>query len=158
MAEEKEQKKEPYLKRLISFYFAPVWYSFLTILYLLFFVYFTVFYSGHVLIAYRFLVYTLKNSVSLLGLSYLFWGVAFIITLVIPFSISLYAIFFLNNLWSNDTYKWEKDRKILVTALIVVGVPLLIIFLDSIIRIVANQEVLREFVISNQLFVSGVLK
>jgi hypothetical protein len=155
MTEEKE--KQPYLKRLISFYFAPVWYSFLTILYLLFFLYFTVFYSGHVFIAYRFLVYTLKNSVSLLGLSYLFYGVAFIITLVIPFSISLYAIFFLNNLWSNDTYKWEKDRKILVTALIVVGIPLLIILLDAVIRIVANQEVLREFVIINELFVRGAL-
>ncbi|HJO89945.1 MAG: hypothetical protein QGH85_01300 [Candidatus Pacebacteria bacterium] len=156
MTEEKEQK-QPYLKRLISFYFAPVWYSFLTILYLLFFLYFTVFYSGHVLIAYRFLAYTLKNSVSLLGLSYLFWGVAFIITLVIPFSISLYAIFFLNNLWNDDSYKWEQDRKILVTALVVVGVPLLVIFLDVIIRIVANQDVLREFVIINGLFVKGTL-
>jgi hypothetical protein len=124
---------------------------------LLFFLYFTVFYSGHVLIAYRFLAYTLKNSVSLLGLSYLFWGVAFIITLVIPFSISLYAIFFLNNLWNDDSYKWEQDRKILVTALVVVGVPLLVIFLDVIIRIVANQDVLREFVIINGLFVKGTL-
>lgn len=144
--------------RLISFYFAPVWYSFLTILYLLFFLYFTVFFSGHVLIAYRFLVYTFKSSVSLLELSYLFWGVAFIITLVIPFSISLYSIFFLNNLWNDHNYKWERDRKILVTALIVVGAPLLIILLDVIIRIVANQEVLREFVIINELFVRGVLR
>lgn len=157
MAEEKKQK-QPYLKRLLSFYFAPVWYSFLTMLYLLFFLYFTVFFSGHVLIAYRFLGYTLNNSVSLLGLSYLFWGVAFTITLVIPFSVSLYAIFFLNNLWNDDNYKWEKDRKILVTALIIVGVPLLIILLDTIIRIVADQDVLREFVITNELFARGVLR
>ena len=157
MADEKKIKREPYLKRLISFYFAPKWQSFLTILYLLVFLQSSAFYSGHLLIAYRFVVYTVKNSVSLLGLDYLFWGAAFTVSLIIPFSISLYAIFFLHNLWSGEGNKWTKDRRILVSAVVVISVPLIIILMDMAIRIVADQDVLYDFIVRNGIRISGVL-
>ena len=153
MTEEKKEKKS-YIKRLFAFYFAPVWYSFLTILYLLFFLYFTIFYSGHILTAYRFLIYTFKNSASLLGLDYLFYGVAFLITLVIPFSISLYSILFLYDIW-NVEKKWTKDRKILITVIIIIIIPLVIILIDNIIRIITDVKIFREFLILNDLLIKA---
>jgi hypothetical protein len=153
MAEEQEKENKPYLKELIAFYFAAQWRSFFTILYLLAFLYFSAFYSGNLLIALRFVIYTVKNSVLILGLNYLFWGVAFIISLVIPFAVSFYAIFLLFEMWRGT---WEHQQKTIATVLIIILVPLIIISMDYVIRIVADQPVLRDFVIANSLSISGI--
>jgi lysylphosphatidylglycerol synthetase-like protein (DUF2156 family) len=72
-------KDKTYLERLFKFYFAtaPIWRAFLTIFYLAFFSYFSVFYSGKLWIAFKFILYTITHSVSFLTLGYLLWGVVF---------------------------------------------------------------------------------
>lgn len=134
---------------MFAFYFAPLWQSFFTILYLVSFSYFAIFHSGKVLLAFKFLLYTLKNSESLLGLPYLFWGVTFLLGLIVPFSVSLYAIFLFFEVWRG---KWEKNQKVLLTTCLIVGVPAIIIVMDDIIRFVGNQAALREFVILHELY------
>jgi len=145
-----EKEKQSYLGKMFSFYFAPMWQSFFTILYLVFFFYFAVFHSGKIFVAIKFLLYTLENSASLLGLGYLFWGVAFLISLIIPFSVSLYAILLFFEVWRE---RWETGEKLLATIALVVGIPMITILMDEIIRTVAGQEVLREFIVLNNLFV-----
>lgn len=142
------EEKKPYISRVFSFYFAPHWQSFFTILYLVFFLYFAVFHSGKLLIAFNFALYTIYGSASLLGLSYLFWGVAFLISLIIPFSVSAYAIFLFYEIWHDS---WPERYKLLATALIIIGVPIIIVVMDEIIRIVGSQPELAEFMILNQL-------
>ncbi len=147
MAAQTEDEIESYLKRFFKFYFAtaPIWRSFLTILYLAFFAYFSVFYSGKLWIALRFIIYTIIHSVSFLTLSYLFWGVIFLIALIIPFSASFYAIFLLFEIWQHND-DWTKRRKSLLSFLVIAAVPLIIFLMDKILRIVIQQEVLRAFV------------
>lgn len=147
MAKAFEEEVESYLKRLFKFYFAtaPIWRSFLTILYLAFFSYFSVFYSGKLWIALRFIIYTIIHSVSFLTLSYLFWGVIFLIVLIVPFSASFYSIFLLFEIWHHND-GWTKARKILLSFLVVVSVPIIIFLMDKVLRIVIRQEVLKLFV------------
>ncbi|MBI5046018.1 MAG: hypothetical protein HZC14_03420 [Candidatus Niyogibacteria bacterium] len=144
--------KRPYWKEVFRFYFAPVWQSALTILYLLFFLYFAIFYSGNVWTAIKFILYTLAQSGSLLGLAYLFWGVIFLITLIIPFSVSAYAMLLLYDVWIQN---WSKKDKIFGTALLILLVPIIIILMDDVVRVVASQGVLRSFVEANNLNISG---
>lgn len=140
-------KDKTYLERLFKFYFAtaPIWRAFLTIFYLAFFSYFSVFYSGKLWIAFKFIFYTITHSVSFLTLSYLLWGVVFFITLIIPFSASFYSIFLLFEIWHHNA-DWTKKLKILLTLLVIFGVPLVIFLIDKIVRIVIAQDVLRPFV------------
>jgi len=146
------EKKPSYIRRVSAFYFAPIWQSFFTIIYLVFFFYFAVFHSGKIVLAVKFIGYTLANSTSLLGLAYLFWGVVFLISLIIPFSLSLYAILFFYEMWNSH---WDRHRKLLMTILLLTFIPLIIIIMDEIIRIVASQSVLAEFVRLNELNISG---
>ena len=146
------REKKSYLKRMLSFYFAPVWQSFFRIFYLIFFAYFAIFHSGKVIIAGKFIIYTIKNSVFLLGLGYLFWGVAFIVTLIVPFSISIYSLLLFYEIWQSA---WENKQKILISLFIFFATPLMIIVMDDIIRYVASQEELREFVVLNELKIIG---
>ena len=146
-----EQKKKSYFKQVISFYLAPTWQSLLSILYLLFFFYFVVFYFGNITLALKFILFTLINSGSLLGLSYLLWGVFFLVSLLVPFFVSIYAIVLPYEIWKND---WEKTQKTLVTALIVVGILFAIFFADEVVRLAAEQPELLIFVESNELIIN----
>ena len=146
-----EQKKKSYFKQVISFYLAPTWQSLLLILYLLFFFYFVVFYFGNITLALKFILFTLINSGSLLGLSYLLWGVFFLVSLLVPFFVSIYAIVLPYEIWKND---WEKTQKTLVTALIVVGILFAIFFADEVVRLAAEQPELLIFVESNELIIN----
>ncbi|MDP3725631.1 MAG: hypothetical protein Q8R36_00360 [bacterium] len=143
------EEPKSYLKQVATFYFAPIWQSFFTIFYLLFFFYFAVFHSGKLWLASKFLLYTIGNSAELLGLSYLFLGVVFLISLIIPFSVSIYAILLLFEIWEET--KWEQSVKLLVTSLIIATAPLLIIVMDDIIRFVASQPQLQEFIFLNNI-------
>ena len=143
------EAQKSYLKQVTQFYFAPIWQSFFTIFYLLFFFYFIVFHSGKLWLAFKFTLYTFGRSSDLLGLSYLFLGVVFLISLIVPFSVSVYAILLLFEVWRETD--WEQSVKLFVTALIIITVPLLIIVMDDIIRLVASQPQLQEFVFLNHI-------
>jgi ABC-type glycerol-3-phosphate transport system permease component len=71
--------------------------------------------------------------------------VIFLITLIIPFSVSLYSIFLLFEVWQHNS-NWTKLRKTLLTVLIIVAVPLVIILIDKILRIVIEQDILKSFI------------
>ncbi|MEK7596023.1 MAG: hypothetical protein AAB564_00510 [Patescibacteria group bacterium] len=146
-------RKKGYLKEVFRFYFKPNWQSaVLTTLYLFFFLYFAVFYTGNVWLALKFIWYTMIHSGSLLGLSYLFWGVLFLIALVVPFSVSVYALILLYEIWQKD---WEKKDKVLGTILLIFIVPALIVLTDEIVRFAASRDVLREFSQVNSLNLKG---
>jgi len=145
----KKERKPSYLRKLLGFYFAPVWQSFFTIFYFVFFFYFSIFHSGKIVIASNFALDTFIDSVSVLSLDYLFWGVIFLISLIIPFSISLYAIILFYEVWSKS--KWIMSQKILTTVAIVLAVPLVIMLMDNVIRTAAQQEPLQPFIESNNL-------
>lgn len=142
------EKNPSYAKQMFTFYFAPIWQSFFRIFYLIFFSYFAIFHSGKIWVAIKFIFYTLWNSTALIGLSYLFWGVTFLISLIIPLSISLYAIPLLFKVWSE---KNKLSNKFLATLVLVLGIPLIIILMDEVIRATINQPILREFVLLNDI-------
>jgi len=80
----------------------------------------------------------------LLGLGYLFWGVTFIISLVIPFSVSISAILIFYNLWTKT--KLQIKQKFVATIFIIITATTIIIMMDDITRDVAKQPVLQNFV------------
>ena len=82
----------------------------------------------------------------------IFWGAAFLVTLIIPFTVSLYAILFFYELWKNG---WDRSRKILMTLLLLTAIPFFMVIMDEIIRVVASQSALSEFVFQNDINVSG---
>jgi len=139
-----EEQEKTTLKKISDFYFANSWYSFFTISYLLFFLYSTIFYFDNVILAIKFLFYTLGLSTPLLSLGYLFWGTAFIIALIIPFSVSLSAIFILRNIWLKT--ELQTKQKLISTFFAIIIIVTIIITMDDIIRNVAQQEYLINFV------------
>lgn len=145
----KPEKKPSYLKKILCFYFAPVWQSFFSIFYLVFFFYFSVFHSGKILVAFDFLLYTFINSSSILTLDYLFWGVVFIMGLIIPFAISLYAIVLFYEIWRGS---WLPAHKVLTTISIILAVPLIIILMDNVTRISGGQDALQQFITLNKIW------
>ncbi len=144
-----DEQEKTTLKQLTDFYFANSWYSFFTITYLLFFLYSAVFYFDNVILAIKFLFYTLGLSTPLLSLGYLFWGTAFIITLIIPFSVSLSAIFILENLWTKT--ELQIKQKLISTIFAIIIIVTIIITMDDIIRNVAQQSYLIDFTQSQNL-------
>ncbi len=142
MSEEIEEKG--ILKQLFNFYFSNSWYSFFTITYLLFFLYTAIFYIDNIFVAFKFILYTLGMQTPLLGLGYLFWGVTFIISLVIPFSVSISAILIFYNLWTKT--KLQIKQKFVATIFIIITATTIIIMMDDITRDVAKQPVLQNFV------------
>jgi hypothetical protein len=142
--------KNPYLKRLLGFYFAPVWPSLFAIFYLVFFSYFAIFYSYNLILALKFILHTFDISSNLLGLPYLFWGVIFLISLIIPFSISIYSIALPYEVSSKS---WSPHVKALVITLFAVGAVAVVVAMDEIIRIVGNQVPIIDFAIKNDLHI-----
>lgn len=134
--------RKPYYKQVLEFYFAPLLRSFFTVLYLLFFLYFVVFYVDHIVLAIKFLIYTLRTSTVELSLSYVFWGSLFIISLIVPFSVSLYAIVIPFEIRKQA---WEKMRKLLVILLVVVATLDVVVFMDFAIRFLEQQPPIQSF-------------
>ncbi|MFC1802090.1 hypothetical protein ACFLY7_01485 [Patescibacteria group bacterium] len=146
---EPENKPKPFSHQLFNFYFTNRWYSYLAISYLASFLFFTVFYFDNVVLALKFILYTTSISTTLIELTYLMWGALFVITLIIPFSANLYAIVTLYDIWHKDN--WQRDQKVLATFLTILAIIAIIVITDSVIRIIASQEVLRPFIEINQL-------
>lgn len=144
-----DTKTTPYFKELLSFYFSHNWYSFFKITYLLFFLYSAIFYFDRVILAIKFLFHTLGLSTALLGLDYLFWGITFIISLIIPFSVSISAIIIFHNLWTKSDLQIK--QKFISTVLVIIVVTTIIITMDDMIRFVGKQDPLENFVQKNNL-------
>ncbi|MBU1558119.1 hypothetical protein KKC45_04115 [Patescibacteria group bacterium] len=138
-----EEQQKTTLKQLADFFFSSSWYSFFTVTYLLFFLYSAIFYFDNVILAIKFVFYTLGLSTPLLSLGYLFWGTAFIIALIIPFSVSLSAIFILKSIWTQTDLQIK--QKFISTIFAIIIVITIIISMDDIIRNVAKQSYLEEF-------------
>jgi len=135
-------KKESYLKQMLAFYFAPLFRSFFTVLYLLFFLYFVVFYFDNILLAIKFLLYTLTISTLNLDISYLYWGSLFVISLIVPFSVSLYAIFIPFEIKKT---RWTMAKKLLMVLLVIVGTMDVIFIMDKVIKVIKDQTPIVRF-------------
>ncbi len=147
------EAKPSYIRKLLSFYFARRWQSLVAIFYFAIFGYFAIFYLGNLWLSLKFITYTLLNSAQLLGLPYLFWGVAFLVALLVPFSASIYALILLYEIVSGE---WKKSHKVFAGVLLVVAALSIIISADEIIRLVAEQEELSEFIIEQELRIDGI--
>jgi len=145
-------KKPSYIKKLLTFYFARRWQSLVTIFYLAGFGYFAVFYLGNLWLSLKFIGYTLANSAQLLGLAYLFWGVAFLIALLVPFAASIYALILCYEIWTGE---WKEWQKALGTIALIFAAFFIIISADNSIRLVAGQTELEEFVTQENLDIIG---
>ena len=135
--------KQTYFKKVVSFYFAPLWRTFFTTLYLLCFGYFVLFFSDYILLGVRFLYYTFTLPTIALTLDYLFWGAAFVVMLVIPFSISLYAIFIPFELMKK--LDWTRNLKILVAFIVALATIDVVVASDMVIRIIEKQPPIVRF-------------
>ena len=143
MAEEKS-KKTSYLHHLVEFYFAPELRSIVTLPFLGIFGYFTLYYVDSVLLALRYLIYVTFGHTALQGISHLFIGMLFIISLALPFFISLYSIFVLHRMW--DKPEWAVYVKWIMTFVMILGGIILIIGCDRLARFSARQDALQSFV------------
>lgn len=144
MAETKKEKKS-YLSQVVHFYFAPRIQSVFKMLYLIVFGYTLIYYFHNVLLAISFVWYTMHTSSVFQSLDHLFWGIGFVMTLIIPFTLSLSAIFILYRIW-RERDEWAFDIKILITTLMIIGGIFMIIFMDVTSHIVAKQNALQSFI------------
>lgn len=139
-----------YMIELIRFYFAPRLHSVITIFYAIVYSYTALYYTENVYLAFKYIFYTVVTSTVLLSISHLFWGILFIITLILPFTLSLYAIFLLHRVWEkHGTWSWH--IRLVTIILFVIGSISSIIIMDDIVRYVAGQDELRSFIEDNYL-------
>lgn len=144
-------EKKSYLKQLIEFYFAPKLRSFFTVLYLIFFGYFIVFYFDNTVLAFKFIWDTIVSSTTLLDIAYLFWGSCFIIALIIPFSASVYVICLPYEIYKKD---WERAKKLLMVVLVVLATVDIILAMDKSIRYITERPELNNFVVEQHLYIT----
>jgi len=143
MAESKKDQKT-YLQDLLHFYFAPGMRSIATTFYLVVFGYFAFYYIDSVFLALRFLWYIAFGSTALLGVAFLFSGMAFVLCLTLPFSVSLYSIFVMHNIWSRSS--WKVTGKWLASAVVIAAAFFIIMLTDEGARAAARQPVMQSFV------------
>lgn len=149
MAEKQTQK--PYLRQVFEYYLSPTTRSFFTILYLLFFVYFVIFYFDQVVLASRFVWYTVKLSTFELSLSHVFWGSLFVITLIIPFSASLYALLIPFEMRKKA---WEKIKKIVLICLVAIITLDIIVIMDAATRYLKEKMPIQTFLIRENIYLN----
>lgn len=138
-----EDDDRSYLKKVSDFYFGPVIRSFFSAMYLFFFIYVTIFYANNIILAIQFIFYTILTSTPLLSLGYLFWGALFLIFLLIPVALSLYAIFLPYEIASRG--HWTNTRKSLLIALVFLSTLDCIILADYAIRYISSQTPIVPF-------------
>lgn len=134
--------KQTYLKKVLNFYFAPLWRSFFTALYFLFFGYFVFYYLDFLLLDLHFLYYTFWLPTISLTLDYLFWGAAFVVLLILPFSVSLHAIFIPFEL---RKVNWTRAQKLAAGIMIALATVDVIVASDIAIRIAEKQAPIIRF-------------
>ncbi|HVT75067.1 MAG TPA: hypothetical protein VHD69_01450 [Candidatus Paceibacterota bacterium] len=141
---DKPAAKKSYIQEVARFYFAPDIRSIGTLVYLGIFGYFTLYYVDNLFLALRFLLYVILGHTALVGIAFLFAGMAFVVALVIPFFVSLYSIFVLHRVW--DKPNWAAYVKWLMTLLIALGSVLVIVISDSAARLSVRQPAMQSFV------------
>ena len=82
-------------------------------------------------------------------------AVPFLIALVLPFGVSVYAIILGYELKRRP---WPRNRKYVVAALLFVVVPIIVITADLLVRVVARSETLHDFVVTRNLHLDGKLE
>jgi hypothetical protein len=143
MAEAKKDKAS-YMSEVTRFYFSPELRSVATLFYLGVFGYFTLYYIDNLFLAIRFLIYVILGHTALAGIAYLFTGMAFVVSLVIPFFLSFYSIFVLHRIWEKP--HWATYVKWMITFAMIIGGVFLIILSNEAARLAARQDVMRSFV------------
>jgi hypothetical protein len=143
MADKKEAKKS-YLSEVVHFYFAPKLRSVFTIFFLLVYGFFVIYYIDNVFLALHYIFYILTGNNVLQDTSYLLWGLSFILTLMIPFSVSIYSIFLVFDVWEKTD--WSKYAKGIITLLIILGGLVSIAIMDDAARAVARHNALSSFI------------
>ncbi len=140
-----DTKKVPtYIQTALHFYFAPELRSIFTLPYLALFGYFSLYYLDSALLALRYIAYTVLGHTALLGITHLFVGVVFVLSLTLPFFISLYSIFVLPRVWK--MHDWAHYIQWGVTIGIFIGGILIMICSDKVARTVANFPQLESFI------------
>ncbi len=141
----KEEKKETsYLKEVLTFYFAPELRSIGTLFYLGVYGYFVLFYIYNVFLALEFIIHIVFGKTVLMGTAFLFTSLLFLISLTVPFALSLYSIFVLHRIW--DKPEWAVYVKWAITGVVIGGGIALIIVLDDLSRSVAREPSLQSFI------------
>jgi hypothetical protein len=136
------EKKQSHITEALLFYFSPDLRTFLSVLYLVFFAYFTLFFIDNISLALKFIWYTLTISRVSLSLGHVFWGALFIISLIIPFSVSFYAVFLPVKIFKRPWTTYLKFLAVIGTIVASVGV---IIFMDQAIRFIETREPITIF-------------
>lgn len=135
MAEEKQES-------IWKFYFQSRWQTALAAHYLIAVAYLAIFYANNLFVAFKFAFFTFSTSARQLGLEFALWGVVFMITVLVPFFTSWYAIFLLPKIWQSPYTKWQRG---VLTVLMIAVFASVIIIADTIARYTLEAGVLREF-------------
>ena len=143
MADSKKTETS-YFQELIHFYFAPSMRSVATTFHLVAFGYFAFYYIDSLILALRFLWRIAFGSTALQGIPFMLSGMAFVICLVLPFSVSIYSIFVLHTVWTKTT--WKAPGKWLVSLVIVAGSLFIIMLTDEGARLAARQPTMQSFI------------
>lgn len=139
------KKPEPsYFQEILHFYFAPGLRSVATTFYLVVFGYFSFYYIDSLFLALRFLWHLAFGSTALQGIPFMLSGMAFVLCLVLPFSVSLYSIFVMHTVWSRSSLKTA--GKWLLSILVVVGSLFIIMITDEGARLAARQPSMQSFI------------
>ena len=135
--------KQTYLKKVLNFYFAPLWRTFFTALYFICFGYFALFFFDYIGLGARFLYFTFTLPTIALTLDYLFWGATFVVFLVIPFSVSLYALFIPFELMRK--VDWTRTQKIMVALIVALATVDVVVASDLVVRVIEKQTPVIRF-------------
>lgn len=127
-----------------QFYFNSSWYSLLTTSYLFLFSFFAIFYLDNIFSAIAFIFRTLFVSTTLLPMSSAVWGAAYVISLLLPFTVSISAIFALPKIWAVPT--WKKDQKLLATIAVTIVILIVMLVSSDLIQTIGDLNVLAPFV------------
>ncbi len=141
---DKNTQPKSRLKRLVRFYFRPQLRSVATIFYLIVFGYCAIYYADGVSLAIKFLFYIGGDSSALTGIHLLFTGLAFVISLVLPFATCFYAILVLPVIWRETD--WSLEMKWIMSFIVAIGAFFIIMVTDTSARLAANQPAMQSFI------------
>jgi len=125
-----------FIKKHLSFYFAPRLTIIVKVIYFVVFGYFVIFYSYNIILAIKFAWWTIFNTSSLFGLNFLFWSTIFVTSMIVPFIISLYSLVIPHDILNKS---WLLNEKIIGFLIYILTVILLLIIFDQLIGVAATK-------------------
>jgi len=126
-----------------QFYFTSSWHTLFTTSYLFLFIYFAIAYLDNIFSAIGFVFHTFSASTVLIPVSHIFWGAVYVISLILPFTVSIFAIYALPNLWRRP--QWKKDQKLLGTIALLIIVFGVMLVASDLISTVRELDILSSF-------------